>query len=97
MPNTVKRTCGANAKFEGTSALYARFVLKSVQTHLRYLAHHADTDRTLARLILSQAHLDEAIGILATILPEANVADTEILNVPSMEVATPRPLMRPWS
>lgn len=77
MPNNIKRRFGTNAKFEGTSALYARFALRSVQTHLRYLAHHANTERALAQLVLTQAHLDEAIGILATILPEANPADSE--------------------
>jgi hypothetical protein len=74
MRKTIRRTRAPRGWLDETSVPYTMFALRSVQTRLRYLANHASTRREIAQLLLTQAHVDEAVGLLAAISLDPSTA-----------------------
>lgn len=58
---------------EGFCIRLAADALVSVMTDLRRRVEHSGTPRAIAQVLLAEAHVAEAVGLLRTILPTTGV------------------------
>lgn len=94
MPKAVpRRRAPGGGRLDETSVPYTMFALRCVRTQLQYLADHACTGRAMAQFLLTQAHIDEAVGLLAAVTPNPGAADVDCNNDGKSE---PMPLMHTW-
>jgi hypothetical protein len=77
MPKTVPRRRGSRGWLDETSVAYVMFELRRIQEHLHYLACNSTADRKTARVLLTHAHIEEAIGILIAIPHKRDATDAE--------------------